>query len=181
MLVRLLSLALAASMAIAPAAPAKLHTGQYLRLHVVAQDDSPQMQAVKAPVRTAVQAEYAAHALRSGSMLLDAALLMPSLTKAAQQAAAQVGFGGAVTVSLEAVRFDTRTLDGCTIPAGVYPALMVRLGTAQGHNWWGLLDPELSLDAAAIARDGDTLRWDWSLTGLLEALAHWFGGVSDAS
>ena len=151
-----------------------MKTGVLLRMHVVAQDDTPAMQALKAPVRDAVRQVYADHTPPENAlpMLPRAAALLPELTTAAQAAAREAYYTGDVSVSLEWARFNQRTLDGLTIPAGWYPALMIRLGEAQGCNWWGLLDPELALSAAAMG-DGEGLPlWDWTLEGLLAALFH---------
>ena len=161
-----------------------MKSGVLLRMHVVAQDDTPAMQALKAPVRDAVRQVYAAHTSPDNAlpMLPRAAALLPELTAAAQSAAREAGYTGEVSVSLEWARFDRRTLDGLTIPAGWYPALMIRLGNARGHNWWGLIDPELALSAAAMESDASRVLWDWTLEGLLAALFHLplKGGDGDA-
>lgn len=143
-----------------------MKTGILLRMHVVAQDDTDEMQRVKLCIRDAVQQAYAA-AEGQGTMLSRTEKLLPQLTQAARETAAREGFTGSVTVAVEKLRFDERTLDGLTIPAGEYPALMIRLGEAQGRNWWGLIDPELALECAAL--EGCT-QWDWSLAGFLQAL-----------
>lgn len=144
-----------------------MKTGVLLRMHVIAQDDSAEMQRMKLCVRDAVQAAYVPEG--HGTMLAEATQLLPQLTLAAQEAAAREGFTGAVSVSIEHCTFDQRTLDGLTFPAGTYPALMIRLGDAQGHNWWGLVDPSLAIDCAAL----DGLGWDWSFSGLWRALFPW--------
>ena len=151
-----------------------MKAGVLLRLHVVAQDDTPAMQAVKAPVRDAVRQVYATHTAQESAlpMLPHAAALLPELTAAAQAAARDAGYTGEVSVSLEWARFDQRALDGLTIPAGWYPALMIRLGEARGQNWWGLLDPDLALSAAELEEGEGPIRWDWTLEGLLAALFH---------
>lgn len=144
-----------------------MKTGVLLRMHVVAQDDTAEMQQVKLCVRDAVQAAYAAEADQGGTMLQRTQALLPQLTQIAQATARAEGFHGQVTVAIETLPFDQRDLDGLTIPAGTYPALMIRLGDAQGQNWWGLIDPELALQCAAF---DDALPWDWSLHGFLRAL-----------
>ena len=150
--------------------PGRLRSGQWLRFHVVAHDDTPEMQRLKLEVRDAVQACYAA-APACGTMLQNAAALLPQLTEAARKAAQSAGFTGEVEVTLGEQSFGERTLMGVPIPAGTYPALMIHLGEARGHNWWGLLDPSTSLSMAVIgdAEDGEVL-WDWSWAGLLAAL-----------
>ncbi len=166
----------------APGPVEKLQNGEWLRFHVIAQDDTAAMQAVKAPVRDAVRRAYAEAADRDASMLENARMLLPCLTEAARRAAEEQGFTGEVTVSLAEERFDARLLERYVIPAGVYPALVVRLGEAQGHNWWGLIDPEASMRAACCgeAEEG-SVEWDWSLGAILEALLGfrpaWLGGV----
>ncbi|MDO5143382.1 MAG: stage II sporulation protein R [bacterium] len=156
-----------------------MQSGAYLRMHVIAADDTYAMQAVKYPVRDAVRALYASRADRSRSMLENCRSLLSELTQAAADAAQSAGFAGSVRVSLEERNFPDQVLDGCLIPAGRYPALIIRLGEAQGHNWWGLIDPEMSLRAAMVEEqdaphEPATPRLDWSLRGFLSALLRIF-------
>lgn len=144
-----------------------MKSGVLLRMHVIAQDDTPEMQRIKLCVRDAVRQVYADAPKASGtSMLASARELLPQLTHAARLAARKEGYPGNVAVTIERTDFDRRTLDGLTIPAGEYPALIIRLGSAQGHNWWGLIAPELALNCARLPEDG----WDWSFRGFLRAL-----------
>lgn len=149
-----------------------MKTGVLLRMHVVAHDDTEAMQQLKLTVRDAICQTYAEQHLTLCPSMLDAAKeLLPTLTDAAVHAARANGFTGSVTVSIETLDFDERELEGFSIPAGQYPALMVRLGEAQGHNWWGLIDPELSLRAASLSIEPhDIVEWDWSLQAFLSAL-----------
>lgn len=146
---------------------AGMKTGILLRMHVVAQDDTPEMQRVKLCVRDAVQDAYAAEAGGQAPTLFQASRLLPQLALAAQHAAKAEGFTGGVTLTIQQETFDERELDGLVIPAGSYPALIIRLGEAKGHNWWGVIDPELALNCASWG-NGDA--WDWSLEGLWQAL-----------
>lgn len=146
-----------------------LRCGTLLRLHVVAESDTPADQAMKQPIWDAVRKTYAQLA-PSGTPTLDTArALLPELTEAARRAALEAGCTSTVTVSLEPQMFDTRMLEGVVVPAGRYPALMIRIGRAQGHNCWGLLDPETSLRAARAGK-AEGVVWDWSLSALWEAL-----------
>lgn len=154
-----------------PGVTDRLRSGEWLRFHVVAHDDSTEMQRLKLCVRDAVQACYAAHRPQDTPMLAAAGSLLPLMTRSAEAAARREGFTGEVAVTLGILPFDERSLSGMTIPAGDYPALVIRLGDAQGHNWWGVLDPETSLSFAAIGETQDgALRWDWSWEALLAAL-----------
>ena len=156
--------------------PARLRSGEWLRFHVIAQDDTPDMQALKLTVRDAVQSCYREHrSPDASSMAAEAERLLPRLAAAARRAARAEGFSGAVSVSLSAEVFGDRSLMGMPVPAGVYPALMIRLGEARGQNWWGLLDPDMSLQLAAVPgeEEGGAIVWDWSLEALLRALFRW--------
>ena len=116
-------------------------------------------------------------------MLKQAQEMLPELQQAAEKAAQQEGFDGSVTATIENIAFDARELDGLTIPAGIYPALMVRLGDAQGHNWWGLLDRDAALSAAEVNAPGlciwtsGGVQWTLSLPALF---AQWFLGEAAA-
>ena len=107
-------------------------------------------------------------------MLENTRTMLPVLQAAAEQAAWAEGYHGPVTVSLEQAAFDERKLDGLTFPAGIYPALMVRLGPAQGHNWWGLVDRELALASAQVPDDAGTTLWAVSYTHLSACLWSFF-------
>lgn len=154
-----------------------MRAGILLRLHVVANSDDAEDQRVKRCVRDAVQDAYQARAAQGEPMLKQAQEMLPELQMAAEKAAQQEGFDGSVTATIENIAFDARELDGLTIPAGIYPALMVRLGDAQGHNWWGLLDRDAALSAAEVNAPGlciwtsGGVQWTLSLPALF---AQWF-------
>ena len=156
-----------------------MRAGILLRLHVVANSDDAEDQRVKLCVRDAVQDAYQARAAQGEPMLKQAQEMLPELQMAAEKAARQEGFDGSVTATIENIAFDARELDGLTIPAGIYPALMVRLGDAQGHNWWGLLDRDAALSAAEVNAPGlciwtsGGVQWTLSLPALF---AQWFLG-----
>ena len=146
-----------------------MKTGVLFRMHVIAQDDTPAMQALKLAVRDEVRRTYAAAPAQGATMLAQAQAMLPQLRTAALRAAKQHGFDGDVTVTVEDAVFDERTLDGHTFPAGRYPALIIRLGEAQGRNWWGLIDPEAALTCAG-AGDAAGMTWDWGWRAFFRAL-----------
>lgn len=150
-----------------------MQTGITLRMHVIGRNDSQAMQRTKLAVRDGIQAAYN-NASSAGRlpMLLQAHELLPELTLAAEQSARSAGYSGDVLLSLAIAPFSERRADGLTIPAGLYPALIVRIGEAEGRNWWGLIDPQLALSCAAIQEPTDRpdIVWDWSLGAFLEAL-----------
>lgn len=117
--------------------------GKLVRLHVVANSDSEQDQALKLQVRDAVL--EASEGLEAED--LEAAL--PRLQAAAQTCLREQGNGDPVTVSLGEERFPTRLYDNFALPAGVYRSLRVTIGAGEGHNWWCVAFPSICFRATA--------------------------------
>lgn len=151
-----------------------MKTGILLRTHVVAADNTPAMQQVKYVVRDAVCDVYEQLADPDQTMFANVRHHLDALCEAAVSAARDAGFTGDVAVSLETADFPARLMDGLTITAGTYPALFIRLGEAQGRNWWGLIDRDLALRCAAISTGDGAIVWDWSWSGFLQALGQLF-------
>lgn len=117
--------------------------GKLVRLHVVANSDSEQDQALKLQVRDAVL--EASEGLEAED--LEAAL--PRLQAAAQACLREQGSDDPVTVSLGEERFPTRLYDNFALPAGVYRSLRVTIGAGEGHNWWCVAFPSICFRATA--------------------------------
>ena len=120
-----------------------------LRLHVLANSDSQADQALKLRVRDAVleRAEglLAGAEDRAAAEALLAARL-PDLAAAGADAVGAAGYGYPVTVSLEdSCWFPTRVYEDFALPAGLYTALRVEIGSGAGPNWWCVAFPPLCL------------------------------------
>ena len=123
-------------------------SGKLIRLHVVANSDSAHDQAVKLEVRDAVIA--AAKTLLDGADDPRAALegQLDVIAQAAEARLCELGEALPVTVRLGKERFPTREYDTFALPAGVYEALRVSIGAAEGHNWWCVVFPSLCLTSS---------------------------------
>lgn len=124
--------------------------GDVLRLHVLANSDSPADQALKLAVRDRVLEEAGARLEgvtdRAEAERVLAASLEP-LARAGAAAVAEAGYRYPVTVRLEDTWFPTREYDGFALPAGEYRALRVLIGEGKGRNWWCVVFPPLCLGA----------------------------------
>lgn len=125
-----------------------------IRLHVVANSDSAADQALKLQVRDAVLERVSA--LTAACEDSQAAYLvleenLPQLQQTAAETVRDEGFDEPVTVTLTEESFPTRYYDSFTLPAGTYQSLRVRIGDAEGHNWWCVVFP--SLCAAATSEE----------------------------
>ena len=122
-----------------------------LRLHILANSDSPQDQAVKLQVRDALLPLFEAAAsyddARAFVLAHGAALLARCQ---AALAAAGVPYGAQLLLGVSA--FPDRIYDTTFFPAGDYDALQIVLGAGAGHNWWCVLFPPLCI----VTKDGSS-------------------------
>lgn len=122
-----------------------------LRLHVLANSDSEEDQALKLKVRDRILQEGAG--LLDGVKTLEEAetkveQAMPRLLEAAREEIAREGYSYTVSMELTQVPFNTRVYGDVTFPAGTYEALQIKIGEARGQNWWCVMFPSLCLPAA---------------------------------
>lgn len=135
-------------------------SGKVLRLHVLANSDSEEDQALKLQVRDAVL-EASADSFRTAQSKADAmekvAAQKESLQAVAQKTVWENGYDYPVTVELTETYFNTRTYGEITMPAGYYDAFQVKIGAAEGKNWWCVLFPAICVPAAIGSQLDDVL------------------------
>ncbi len=127
-----------------------------LRIHVVAASDSEFDQRLKLMVRDAVLEKGGA--IFDGTLTADEAerIITPrvdELKAAAEAVLLKNGCDYNVDISVGEEYFATRCYDRFTMPAGVYTAVRVNIGSAEGKNWWCVMFPPLCLPAAAADAD----------------------------
>lgn len=122
-----------------------------LRLHVLANSDSDEDQALKLLVRDDILAltcellgdcetkEDAERVLRSKLDLIE---------RTANECLARSGSSYTAAVTLDVEKYPTREYDGMSFPSGRYLSLRVMIGSAEGKNWWCVLFPPICLSAA---------------------------------
>lgn len=121
---------------------------QVIRLHVLANSDSEEDQALKLEVRDRVLETTSALLAGETEPQAAAVLLDQHLDDIAQTAAQEIsaqGHDNRVEVRLEQTWFPTRQYQGISLPAGNYLALRVLIGAAEGQNWWCVVFPNLCL------------------------------------
>ena len=127
-------------------------TDQLIRLHVVANSDSAEDQAVKLQVKDAVvdklerimqqmpDAEQAKVYLQS---------ILPELEELANRVLEEAGCQSKATVSLQQESFGVRQYDTFALPSGVYESLRIEIGSGEGKNWWCVVFPTLCIPATS--------------------------------
>lgn len=119
---------------------------QIIRLHVIANSDSDEDQALKLKVRDAIiqnlQSELA-HVTSIAEARSIIVSQIPEIEKTAQQVIEQEGYPYTVNATLGQRYFPVKVYGDLTFPAGDYEALCLEIGNAGGHNWWCVLFPSL--------------------------------------
>ena len=122
-----------------------------LRMHVIANSNSNEDQAVKLKVRDAV-VEKGACLLENAASKEDAVRILSEnlelLREISESELIKNGFSQSVEVSLEKAFFPTREYDNITLPAGNYDSVLVKIGEAKGKNFWCVMFPSMCLPAA---------------------------------
>ncbi len=129
-----------------------------VRLHVLANSDSEEDQALKLRVRDAV--------LTVTSPLVDdcttqeeaIAILtenLSALEAAARAVIESEGRSDSVSILLGEEEYPTRTYESCAFPAGTYVSLRILIGEGVGQNWWCVLFPPLCLSTATDKEDNE--------------------------
>lgn len=131
-----------------------------LRLHILANSDSEEDQAMKLKVRdrvlqTAYDLGLGEGCADIGSLEAQAQRMLPALVEAAQDELRQNGSDDTVTACVTTMYFDTRAYEGFTMPAGEYRAVRFVIGEGKGHNWWCVLFPQMCLPVAFGEELGD--------------------------
>ncbi|MCD8356906.1 MAG: stage II sporulation protein R [Clostridia bacterium] len=122
-----------------------------LRLRVVANSDEQRDQDIKLKVRDSVLeimqplAEQAEDKTEMQQLLRQH---MQEIANTAQQTVYDCGGTELITACLAEEWYPTRDYDTFSLPAGKYEGLQIRIGEAEGHNWWCVLYPSLCVNAA---------------------------------
>ena len=127
-----------------------------LRLHILANSDSPQDQHLKLLVRDAVlegTKEVFSRCESRQEVAAEAQKHLSQIAAIARKTLLENGSDLSVTAQLTEQYFDTRKYGDKMLPAGVYTALQIRLGEASGKNWWCVLYPPLCLQSACEMSD----------------------------
>ena len=122
-----------------------------VRLHVIANSDSEEDQALKLAVRDSLLCEV--DGLVSGASDANEARRIIEenagrLTEVCEKTVAENGSDQSVSIELGYEKYPEKCYDGVTLPSGDYYSVRVKLGEASGHNWWCVLFPPLCVGAA---------------------------------
>ena len=122
-----------------------------LRFHVVGASDRAEDQQIKCKVRDGMfdLMQQLFGACRDREEALETARLQqPQLQQRAEQLLRENGSDEAVTVEIGERFFPTKQYGAFAFPAGRYQAVSIRIGEAEGQNFWCVLYPSLCIAPA---------------------------------
>ncbi len=125
-----------------------------IRLHVVANSDSEEDQALKLKVRDEVLTvvsriceENNCENIKQAHSIVEEHI--DEIRVAADKCIRAEGYGYDVKVLLGEENYPTKNYEDLAFPAGRYLSLQVKIGEGEGENWWCVLFPPLCLSAAS--------------------------------
>lgn len=127
-----------------------------VRLHILANSDSEEDQALKLMLRDALLTEYGSMLNTPASTDEAEALLyekLPEIVAFSEEFIRGCGYNYTVVASLGKEWYETREYEDFTLPEGRYTSLRISIGEGEGKNWWCVMYPPLCLD---IATEGAT-------------------------
>lgn len=119
------------------------------RLHILANSDTEQDQALKLKVRDYIlkNCSFFDNCKTVDEAISAAKENINQIESLANECLKGQGSRYSAKVSVEKEYFSTRVYDSITLPAGYYQALKIVIGSGQGHNWWCIVFPSVCLSA----------------------------------
>lgn len=128
--------------------------GRVLRLHILANSDSEEDQRLKLLVRDELlRRGYFSGAADLSEAEAIAQERLADIEDTAEDVLRENGCTDRVTAELETTDFTDRVYGDITMPSGEYKALRIKIGKAEGHNWWCVMYPPLCIPAACGSED----------------------------
>ena len=128
-----------------------------VRMHVVASSDTPEDQELKMRVQSAV-AEELVPLLAGVDSVQQAGEIIEENSPRLLAAAAAAAGGEDVEIVWGRESYGFRRSENYSLPAGEYDSLRIIIGSGEGHNWWGVIFPQL--DAGGYAEASKLLEED---------------------
>lgn len=123
-----------------------LANSDIIRVHVIANSDSEADQALKNEIRNEMTVYFTEILSDVTTKEETEQILLENqieILKRAEETIAGAGYEYAASVELDIRYFEEKTLGNTVYPAGNYEALIITIGEGKGHNWWGLMYPNL--------------------------------------
>ena len=116
------------------------------RLHVIANSDTDEDQSLKLKVRDSLlnyMNELCSNCSTKQEAISIAEAHKDDFQRIAEQTISNNGYNYSVKININNFYFPTKNYGDISLPAGMYDALRVEIGKANGQNWWCVMFPSL--------------------------------------
>ena len=144
-------------------------SNNFFRLHILANSNSEEDQNLKLKVRDNIinymnSLDYSVYSKDTAINITEENLT--TLKNIAEETIKENGYNYTVTLEVGNYYFPTKKYGNISLPAGNYDALRIKIGEAQGQNWWCSLFPPLCFTdvSAGIVDEESTEMLENSLT-----------------
>lgn len=130
-----------------------------VRLHIMANSNSINDQKIKLQVRDRILAdvgEVFAEPQSQQDAKKVAEQTLPAILESAEKELRENGVHASVNAELTRMYFTTREYEDISLPAGIYDAVRVTIGSGKGKNWWCVIYPPICV-APAMAPQSQAL------------------------
>ena len=129
-----------------------------IRLHILANSDSAEDQALKIKIRDRLLEKYGLLLSEGGSIdeakeQIDS--LLPSIEADVTRWITDEGYSYSAHAIIGQEWYETREYEGFSLPAGYYYSLRIVIGGGNGQNWWCVMYPPLCLEMATESAPAD--------------------------
>ena len=126
-------------------------SNEVFRLHILANSDSEEDQSLKLRVRDSLL-KYTDRLFSEAENSDEAEGIardnLERLRAVAQREVYANGYDYQVKAEVVNMYFNTRYYERYTMPAGMYDALRITIGSGEGHNWWCVMYPSICISSA---------------------------------
>lgn len=122
-----------------------------IRLHILANSDKDEDQALKIEIRDRLLLKYG-EILRKSETKREAEEiakeLLPNIQHDAKMWIGELGYDYEVAAEIGVEWYETREYGDFSLPCGYYTSLRVIIGRGEGQNWWCVMYPPLCTELA---------------------------------
>ena len=145
-----------------------------IRLHILANSDSAEDQALKIEIRDRLLRKYSTllcegETIEEAKELINS--LLPNIEKDAELWISVMGYDYSAKAVIGTEWYETREYDGFSLPAGYYCSLRIIIGEGKGQNWWCVMYPPLCVEMATepAPRDDGIVNYTREEISLIES------------
>jgi len=144
-----------------------------VRLHILANSDKDSDQQLKLKVRDEIVKKTKilfanCKSIKEAEKVVNENINL--LTETAEKTIAENGYSYPVTIVTGYEDYPIRYYSNFTFPSGKYYSLRIKIGKAEGKNWWCVLFPPLCVSSAVSSVDEDVKKLQ--KTGFTEEAIH---------